>query len=211
MDTIPIPAGYIYKFQANETLIDDVLKIVEKQDWENNSQNKVSIDDNFFHEDLFDWLEECIKKTAKLKLLLPEEVKLPITSCWVNKATKMQSHHDHAHPNSFLSGILYLTNNTDSQTVFHNPESMWLNNFKWASALQNVPVLHEISYTPSKGTLLLFPSQLKHKVKVMRNNEVRYTLSFNTFITGNFDSDGSNRTRLNLYAESLRDRLKNET
>lgn len=208
MDTIPIPAGHIYSFQADNTLVDEVLEIAKQEEWVQNSQNKSSVSDNVFHEGLFDWLDACIDATAK-SLLIPDSVKLPITSCWVNKSTKMQAHHHHAHPNSFLSGILYLTNNTDSQTVFHREESMWFENFEWASVFRSINTHKQgVYFTPTKGTLLLFPSKLKHHVKVMRNDEIRYTLSFNTFITGSFDSDGSEKSRLNLHAESLRERLK---
>lgn len=208
MDTLPIVAGYIYKFQTNNTLVDELLEIAKAQDWITNSQNKSSKSDNIFHEGLFDWLDECIAATAK-SLLIPNSVKIPITSCWVNKSTKMQSHHHHAHPNSFLSGILYLTDNTDSETVFHKSESMWFENFEWLSEFQSLPTHNqEVYHTPTKGTLLLFPSKLKHHVKVLRRDEIRYTLSFNTFVSGDFDSDGFNKSRLNLHVESLRERIK---
>jgi hypothetical protein len=115
------------------------------------------------------------------------------------------NHGIHSHANSFLSGILYLTDNTAGETIFIS-ENLWYKNFNWFHFSNGIPA-HELRVLPTKGTLLLFPSFLQHKVDIFKKDEIRLTLAFNCFMTANFDPDGTSRTRLKIHSQSVKERL----
>jgi uncharacterized protein (TIGR02466 family) len=205
METIPLTnINTFYKFTCDDSFTDRILETVKQEiKWEKNSSNQISEDDLFFHQELFDWFEECIL-SVKEKIGIPNTIDLPITSCWANKANKMQGHHTHKHPNCVLAGVFYLTSHNSGETLFEIPNH-WLasiSNFSFG----NKSSLHNYGFKmlPKKSTLVIFPAYLGHSVLGLRENETRYTLSFNTYISGEIDG-GENRTRLHLNPKSVRD------
>ena len=45
-----------------------------------------------------------------------------ITQSWLNYTNKGEFHHEHAHPNSYLSGVLYINTTKDDSITFHKRE-----------------------------------------------------------------------------------------
>jgi uncharacterized protein (TIGR02466 family) len=110
------------------------------------------------------------------------DVKIVITQSWVNYTIKGEAHHAHIHPNSFVSGVLYIkTNGNQDQIRFHNPI---------ISSIHIAPVQWDIfnskiwSMNVSEGELFLFPSGLMHDVPTVTGDVERISLSFNTFLVG---------------------------
>tara|TARA_Y100001963_G_scaffold20015_1_gene25448 strand:+ start:70 stop:732 length:663 start_codon:yes stop_codon:yes gene_type:complete len=109
--------------------------------------------------------------------------KLVITQSWVNKSGKGESHPEHTHPNSIVSGVWYPMIHgelppikfigTNSRDVALGKEQY--NNFN--SLTLSMPM--------KKGELVLFPSNLMHSVAPNKLNEERISLSFNTWAKGN--------------------------
>lgn len=193
-------------FTASDILTDKILNIAKTYQYRKNVSNQVSISDLFYDEELFEWLDNCLTE-AKLTIGLPDDISLPITTCWLNKTTKLESHHIHSHANSFLSGIFYLTEHEASPTVFHF-SNYWLKdftNYKFQKSISG----YQTKFFPKKSTLILFPSYVNHSVIGMNKNEDRYTIAFNTFLSGEIEN-GVDRCRLSLKAQSVREKL-NET
>jgi uncharacterized protein (TIGR02466 family) len=109
-----------------------------------------------------------------------------ITQSWANFTKPGQHHHKHAHPNSFISGCLYVSAAADRIYFFrdgyrqikvptddfnvYNSESWWL----------------EVN----EGDIVLFPSSLTHMVETLGDKDTRISIAFNTFLRGNVgDSD----------------------
>lgn len=114
-----------------------------------------------------------------------QEVKLNITSSWVAFTGDNQAHHIHSHPNSFLSGVFYLSTDNDS-IIFRNPHASLLNTWDIYS---EKPITNFIAQTwelPVEDmTLLIFPSWLEHEVNFRPPKEsLRISLAFNTFPSG---------------------------
>lgn len=204
MEPLPLKdINTLYKFVCSDELTDRVLeRIKTEQEWLRNARNNISKDDFFFDSELFDWFDECIFK-VKEKVGLPKNLDLPITSCWLNKATKLQAHHLHAHQNSVISGVFYLTTHLSGETYFEIPNH-WLTYNSGFNYVNKPLVNFPFKILPTKSTLILFPATLNHSVLGLTKNEVRYTLSFNTFYSGEVD-DGNNRTRLVLKPQTVRD------
>lgn len=196
MEKLEILPQIIFKFQSTDSLLNDTYDKVVNLSWRNNELNQVSVNSYLHREEqfteLYEWFNECILKVKREIGFLCDELK--ITQSWANRTDQSQAHHPHVHPNSIVSGIYYL--NASCSTVFEIP-SIW-KTFYNSESVQSpfqlgqslnlfLPedfeaVLHRIDATP--GTLLLFPSTLRHGVEDNPYNESRYTLSFNTFPCG---------------------------
>ena len=195
----------VYEFTGDKDLIDRITSTVADMPIEKNTSNMVSDTDLFYDAELYDWFNSCIEE-AKENLYIPKEVKLEITSCWTNKTRKLQIHHRHMHPNSFMSGILYLSEDHSGGLTEFMTDNLWWNNFKWLM-FGNSPNARTINqkYIPQKGKLLLFPSELQHGVTAVIDNSTRYTISFNTFFSGPISDTKKGRVRLELKSKSVVD------
>jgi hypothetical protein len=207
MEDVPVFNINFYKFTCDDSLTDQVLDILKEISWKRNASNLISTDDLFFHRDLFDWFDQCILSTKK-KIGIPDSVNLPITSCWANKTGKLSGHHKHIHSNSVISGIFYLTSHVSGETGFASP-NYWLKDIQHMHFLTDLPESYLSKILPVKSTLILFPSHMPHSALALKENEDRYTISFNTYLDGDID-DGKQRARLHLKSKSVRD-WHNET
>lgn len=207
MNAIPISNLFFYQFTCDEDLTNKILQKVITLPWTNNNSNWGIPNDNFFDEELVTWFERCIEETKK-EIGLASNIQLPITICWANKTTTLQAHHEHKHTNSFLSGIFYLTSHDDSPTVFTFP-NVWTTEFP-GIGFEKCRKTNSFKISPKKSTLILFPSHIMHHVHGHKEKETRYTISFNTFLSGSIHNDPISKARLELSVKTLRD-LVNET
>jgi uncharacterized protein (TIGR02466 family) len=172
-------------------LLQDTQKKIDKIIWENNDFNYRSVESHL-HKDpqfkeLHDWFSECL--TIVKRTINYQATTFKITQSWANRADKGQSHHLHKHPNSVISGIYYLSDSS-SGTQFVVPDiwSPWIvrevqaQHFDFHIPENNQPVVDEC---PSEaGNLLIFPSILSHTVAPNQDQHSRYTISFNSFPSG---------------------------
>ena len=109
--------------------------------------------------------------------------KLVITQSWLNKSKKGESHHEHVHPNSMISGVWY------PQIHEQMPPIQFRSRKQRDVSLQTEKYNTFNSATfmlPMKrGELILFPSNLTHSVPTNVGEEERISLSFNTWPKGN--------------------------
>ena len=115
-----------------------------------------------------------------------------ITQSWINYTKSDQFHHKHNHPNSFISGIFYISadKKVDSITFSKIPldERIKLNITKY-----NIFNSSSCTFPVETGKILLFRSSLVHGVGKKKGNNIRISLSFNVFIKGTV----GNKTNLN--------------
>lgn len=108
-----------------------------------------------------------------------------ITQSWLNLSKQGDFHHVHNHPNSMISGVLYIETGEDDIIQFHR-------NREISSFLYETTEYNQYNsltwYVPVKiGELFLFPSHLYHEVPRV-NSGKRVSLSFNTFVFQPFGS-----------------------
>lgn len=187
MEEIQICPQSIYAFQANADLVEEVLLEIKTIEYKDNVKNLVS-KDVFYNKNLLNWFDSCLEELRKK--VYPNVEKLVITSCWANKTNKTQQHHFHNHPNSFVSGVFYLTSHESGKTNF-TIEDFWQKFDKtWLGyTTQTNTITHKVK--PTAGQLFLFPSHLMHNTDVLnfKEKEVRYSISFNAFMTGKLLSE----------------------
>jgi len=125
--------------------------------------------------------------------VLNSKQRLVITQCWANRNPKGSRHHEHVHPNSIISGVMYFQINEKLppiQFAKTNQDGVKLDPVKYNH------VNSESFMLPCKpGELILFPSSLKHSVPINQGDEDRISISFNTF---SIDALGSEQALTHL-------------
>jgi uncharacterized protein (TIGR02466 family) len=107
-----------------------------------------------------------------------------ITQSWLNYTKKGEFHHIHQHPNSFISGVLYINavKDVDRITFYRKEnESLRLATSAYEPYNSNTWWLGIKTYE-----IILFPSSLTHSVEPVTSDETRISLAFNSFIKGIF-------------------------
>lgn len=114
-----------------------------------------------------------------------DNIQIYITQSWINHTREGEQHHVHSHPNSILSGVFYIDADklcdkitfikTHTSEIYIDPKNYHtFNSNAWY-------------YDVGEGTLVIFPSLVKHSVGPVPpspNRNVRISLAFNTFIKG---------------------------
>ena len=141
---------------------------------------------------------ECNKYLEKIICPKNKDLELYITQSWLNYTESNQYHHRHEHPNSYVSGVLYINSDikTDSIKFFHNniylPISPNIDKKKY-----NHFNSRSWWFSVDTGTLVMFPSSTTHQVDVKKGKNTRISLAFNTFIKGTL-GDNFSLTELKL-------------
>lgn len=110
-----------------------------------------------------------------------------ITQSWLNYTKPGEYHHKHEHPNSFLSGVMYINADPKKDKIhFYNnryrqikPELKdwnWWNSDSWWFEVKT-------------GGIVIFPSHLTHMVEQTQSEDTRISLAFNTFLKGSIGSN----------------------
>lgn len=162
-----------------------------------NVGNLVSTNYNFFDRDLFIADKAFIESEVRHYLNSSLGIKdyyggIKITESWGNITEPNQYHHEHLHPFSVVSGILYLDDNEDNLNLLMEsvtPElPFFLPKNKVMVSLKSL--LPDIGVDPAtvnnlKHHLVLFLSNWHHSVQpVQENRPARRSISFNTMWTG---------------------------
>ena len=179
----PITVG-CFKFDKPFTKTE--MEFIDTLEKKPNVLNKMSVENYILNE----------KPLQKLKAVLEEklveyfnaihkpkdDVKIVITQSWANYTAKGQGHHSHRHPNSFISGVLYVkTNKNKDKIKFHSDRNsqIQIEPTEWNSFNSKTWVLDI-----NEGELYLFPSDLVHEVPTTEGDADRVSISFNTFLVG---------------------------
>jgi len=120
-----------------------------------------------------------------LKGIIEKQVRLYTPSChydvdfrikqsWFTRFDRGEYAHKHNHGSCDLSGCYYMqTNGGDGNIRFFNP-TQCVNDFNLSELC-----FEYVSYPPSVGKLLLFPSWLEHDVTENTTDSIRVSIAFN--------------------------------
>jgi len=132
-------------------------------------------------------IEEHLAQYIRTVFNTSSQVQLQITQSWLTLAGKGQSHHVHTHPNSVVSGVLYINlAPVDGISFYRNEDNIWYELLKQQDNYYNA---HQYFVQTAVGDLLLFPSNVRHGVRPVTENVERVSLSFNTFFSGKLGRD----------------------
>jgi uncharacterized protein (TIGR02466 family) len=112
----------------------------------------------------------------------PDEIELGITQSWLNYTNNRGFHHFHHHPNSVISGALYISADKSMDNITFN-RTLSLN-LQVQSKKQNPFNSVEMVFPVGTGDVVLFPSDLTHGVSSTQGNYTRISLAFNSYFSG---------------------------
>ena len=115
-----------------------------------------------------------------------------ITTSWFTVTMPGGSADEHAHCNSWFSGVVYFDEyDEDSSPIqFVNPPS---GVYVTPSTDNEYNATDEV-IVPERGTILLFPSSVRHRVLKNYSHYERYSLAFNVLPKGHVDVGDSSYT-----------------
>ena len=129
------------------------------------------------------FLDKCCKDYLN-KIICPKnDLQLYITQSWLNYTEENQYHHQHAHPNSVISGVFYFDCDKENDKIL----------FIKSNAYQQIrTVVKDFNlwnsdtwwFSVVTGQLVMFPSSTTHQVETKKGNNTRISLAFNTFYKG---------------------------
>jgi uncharacterized protein (TIGR02466 family) len=172
-----------------------------------NNEGNITTDNNYVLETpALKKLKELVK--TKLDLYIEthyppenEELKFVITQSWINISQPNQWHHPHGHPNSIFSGVLYLNAVPDVDKIFFIKDEPYQRieyPFKGWNSFNS----REWWLPVETGSIVIFPSYLRHRVAPNQSEHNRVSLSFNTFAIGKLGRE-ENLTGLDTTTLSL--------
>jgi uncharacterized protein (TIGR02466 family) len=186
-------------YELGRDFTKEEIEFIKGQEARSNMGNTTSVDNNLLDrnelKDLRKFVEDALDEYFKAVYAPKLDTKLRITQSWCNYTEPGQFHHKHAHPNSFISGVLYPQANKETDKIYfykdgwqqlktpteefnpYNSDSWWME-----------------AYT---GRMFIFPSHLTHMVETVQGTDQRISLSFNTFPVGEF-GDAQSLTGLTL-------------
>jgi uncharacterized protein (TIGR02466 family) len=127
-------------------------------------------------------IQEHLNNYFKIVFNSSNNVSLQITQSWLTRSGKGQSHHTHTHPNSIVSGVLYVNlAQHDGINFFRNEDMQWYEMLRAEETYYNAP---RYFIQTAIGDIILFPSHIRHGVHTVNEDIQRVSLAFNTFFSG---------------------------
>ena len=175
----------VAKFELGREFTAEEMSFVAEQPTHKNMGNTTSDDRYVLRHDTMSNLKEFVEKGVAeylQSIYAPKhEVSLRVTQSWLNFTEPGQFHHKHAHPNSFISGVLYLKAARERDRIYFYKDGY--QQIKLQTENWNLHNSESWWFEVGTGDLLLFPSSLTHMVETVRD-DTRISLSFNTFPVG---------------------------
>jgi uncharacterized protein (TIGR02466 family) len=156
-----------------------------------NSGNVTSINNYILNEpkmvDLNKFVTKQLNEYVKLVYKPKYPAKAFVTQSWLNWTKKGEFHHKHNHPNSFISGVLYITTeSTKDKIKFYRPGYRQL---QLSTNTYDIYNSDSWWFNVETGGIVLFPSSLTHEVENVVADNTRVSLAFNSFIKGVLGDD----------------------
>lgn len=169
----------------------------QKLEFVENIENTISAKKDFFDcPQLFKFKSiieaECKEYINKSYGIQDQYDDLKITKSWANITYGGQSHHEHHHPFSVVSGVIFLDNSQEnlhlSLKVLAPEIPYFISDWVDSTKLRDILIHYGLDPTESnhlKNHLVIFLSSCVHRVdKTPIDSKPRRTISFNTFWVG---------------------------
>lgn len=182
----PTPV-YTSELETNFDFEKIISSVQEMDMYTNVGGNFTSVESYLF--DLSEFQDIGVEVQNHLNRFVKDFLKKPsleisVTQSWLNVNPPGAYHHEHNHPNSAYSGVIWLSPDPEP-LIFLNPPEMITTHHQteevfWANA-------HTHEYETKQGGIAIFPSTLRHWVP-QTGNKTRYGIAFNTFYKGSIGS-----------------------
>lgn len=184
----PTPIG---SFQLDREFTQDEVDFIKGQEKRPNMGNTTSVDNKIFER------EELKELACQVQGVIDEyfesiykpknDVKLYVTQSWANYTNPGEYHHKHAHPNSFVSGVLYINSDPEKDKIYFYKEGY--QQLKLPPSEWNLYNSESWWFEVKPGQIYLFPSSTTHMVQTTESADTRISIAFNTFLKGYVGED----------------------
>ena len=179
------------KFSLGRDFTGQELKFIKDQATRSNMGNTTSVDNHLFEckelQDLAKFCNESMNAYFKEVYAPKHEVELRFTQSWANYTEPGQYHHKHEHPNSFVSGVLYINADPAKDKIYFYKNGY--QQIKMPTDNYNLYNSESWWFEVGTGELILFPSGLTHMVQTVEADDTRISIAFNTFPKGYIGED----------------------
>ena len=191
MEKISILPRTLMQFSMDSELLKDLQEVISQENFILNRGNERSENVYLLREERYkklnDWINSCLEE-IRLDLNFCCD-SLKITQSWVNKTSCGRFHHAHIHPNSLLSGIIYLTE-SDGSTLFGFPNDWYFtsdndSNHSIKVSFNSGKSVEFYSHKVVPGDMIVFPSNYRHSTEPHSlDTHDRISISFTVFPNG---------------------------
>ena len=179
----------IYMSKLDRALTPLELKFVDKskKDFYKNDGNITSNNNYILNKKPFTNIKKELDKRVQDyfdKVLSTTDAVTPyITQSWLNYTETNQYHHKHQHPNSLVSGVLYIDSDEKFDKIYFYRDNIY-KTIKPQTKDWNLWNSESWWFPVKTGDIIMFPSSLTHMVETKQGTNTRISLAFNTFIKG---------------------------
>jgi hypothetical protein len=125
MNKITIPSGYIFEFQDETNIADEILNDIQNEsfDWTKSKTGSKGIEpfsnlvypnsQYYYNNKAFSWFHDCLKQVHEYYF---QTGKLTIIDSWVHMSKFGEKSSSHWHSMSMFSGLFYLTDHPNTLT-----------------------------------------------------------------------------------------------
>lgn len=184
----PLPIG---SFKLDREFTQDELDFIGGQERRPNTGNTTSKDNNLFDrgemKGLAEYVNASLDEYLKSVYAPKNDVKLYVTQSWANYTNPGEYHHKHAHPNSFVSGVIYINADPQKDKIYFYREGY--QQLKLPTENYNLYNSESWWFETGIGQMYLFPSGTTHMVQTTESADTRISIAFNTFLKGYVGED----------------------
>jgi len=182
---------YISNINRNFTKEENKIFLENKKEAFKNEGNMTSLNTYVLNnknlkvlkEQLNLFILDYLKKVVNVK----NDISPFITQSWLNFTEKSEFHHSHEHPNSYISGVLYINAKEEFDKIV-----FWKKRYEQIKlAVNEFNIYNSDSWwvTVKTGDVVLFPSSTTHSVFVKEGDNTRTSLAFNVFFKGKWGEE----------------------
>jgi len=127
-------------------------------------------------------INKAVDATLK-EILMLKNINYKIFSSWLTKTRPGDCWNSHTHYNSWLTGVYYPKSNPAFSIKFYDDNTSI---FGTPPTEHNLYNSTEWTIVPEDNNLILFFSQVRHKIRLNTSNQNRFSLAFNILPKGEF-------------------------
>lgn len=130
-----------------------------------------------------EFVGQAIQEWVNRVICPKNPVEFFITQSWFNYTQPGQYHHTHEHPNSIMSGVIYIDADPQKDKILFYKKDRY-QQIKFPQTDYNQFNSDSWYFSVGTGDIKLFPSSFTHSVEQKEGNNIRTSLAFNVFAKG---------------------------
>tara|TARA_B100000965_G_scaffold220048_1_gene184130 strand:- start:1289 stop:1918 length:630 start_codon:yes stop_codon:yes gene_type:complete len=192
----PPPLGMTH-WNGDLKYLEDEIK---KYEFQRNTENSITLSNRLLDDppfvDLKNFIHDFVHRYTRKVFRTYQKIEMK--QSWVNITNSGESHPKHMHPNSYLSGVMFVKADQNAPPLmFENqfrPYHLYVDLYDGGdpslppNEFRNCDIATEV-IDPVPGRIVLFPSPTPHLVPKSSSKEERITLAFNTWPARPFGSE----------------------